>query len=666
MSTLTEIEQMVAAKSATLEGVDLADSVIWEEEPVGFREFCESPSYLGVFPLSDLQYWDVERLIGNEPKRTFSPNRPHDILILVYGKGGGKNEIAARLGAYLIYLLQCLANPQEFLLGVQSNTTLNLLNVAKKGRQAEKIFFTYFSTLIMNSRWFKDHFDIDYKRQWHSRVKRRTRRKGKIIMMTNGAIFPKHIEAVSETTENESWEGYNPFFFVLDEISGFTSAVELEKAWKIYNTARSSVETRVMRNFRGLGMVISYPRQDEGDVILELFKESQGKNRLVGSLAYPWYSKGMHNYSGQMFVVRHPRIDNYFGVDNVGIEVPIEYAGSFEPKNIEDSITKILCIPQPTAGGWLEYPELLKSLLSSCDDPKHPRHRLRLFETVDQQIYTMDDDGQQVRYLVKNLINCRARSQFDRFQVPRVAWLDAAKTNCDAVIVIGHLEQRIVRSSSGEVPVETVVIDDELIWRPDPAHGIRVSLKNVEHWMTTILPEHINLIAAGADQWNSAELEEELRYKRITAVIHNVSASDYDLFKRQVYVQAMDLLPGEAYGQFTNLVHAGEKKKPVHKPDFLQDVADAIVGVTWLLVGQDKRKRPSIARRVQRGMPVGVRVGGTAPISHTPAPGSDVYHPVGHSPQSPGIRNIAAPMAPRALQMRPTSVPVRLPHSIRV
>ncbi len=672
MSTIREIDQMCAIKFAELEGTRLADDVIWEEEPVGFREFCESPSYLGTFKLSDLQYNDVAMLIGDDPKNTFNPRRLYDIEVLVYGKGGGKDEVASRVAVYVVYLLLCLANPQEYLLGIRSSSTLHLINVAKKGRQAEKIFFNYFSTHIMNSRWFKDNFDIEYKRQYHSKVKKRSRHRGKIIMMTNGAIFPKHIEAVSETTENESWEGYNPVFFVLDEISGFTSAVELERAWKIYNTARSSVETRVAKNFRGMGMVISYPRQEEGDVILELFKYSQGDDsRLCGSLSYPWFSKGMHNFSGEMIVIRHPRLDDYFGIENVGVEVPIEYAGSFTIENIADSITKLLCIPPPTAGGWIEYPEVLKSLVSSKVDVASSRFRLPLFTIQDRVITTRDKDGMVVRYLTKSVVNCQAKTQFDRFQIPRVAWLDAAEKHCDAVIVIGHLEQRIMDSENGPIPVETVVIDDEIIWRPDDGRGIRVSLANVETWLTNILPKHINLVAVGADQWNSAHLEESLRYLKIKTIIHNIKRDDYDLFKRQAYLRAIDFIDGEAVGQFNNLVDAGVKQKPVKKPNFLQDAADAVVGVTWLLVGQDKNKRSTVARKQHIGMPAGVTAGSgrmgaptSAPVGVSAGGAGNVFNPAAGGS---GISPINIPMSaiqPRVLRNQPGRGPQKLPGGV--
>lgn len=612
MATLDDINRLMALKQAQMDGEEVLDSdQIWIEDPVSFKEFCESKAYLDLFPLSERQYFDAEQLLGTDPKQTFSPRRENDILILVYGKGGGKDEVAARISAYLCYLLQCMANPQEYLFGIKSKATLHILNVAKKGRQAEKVFFKYFSSFVLGSRWFKDHFDIIHKSQKHSEVTKRSRYRGKITIRKDGAEFPKNVECLAETTENESWEGYNPVFFVLDEISGFTSAVELEKAWAIFNTAQTSVTSRVTRTFRGLGMAISYPRQDEGDVILDLYRMSKTFDGMYGSLAYPWHSKGLHNYGGESFIFKHPRLDHYFGIEDVGVEVPVEYQKDFE-RNPEDSMTKYLCVARQTKGGWLEYPERLKELESN-GDPTHPKYRQRLFETRDVIKETYDVEGRAVRYLQKQLIKCRPMSQAEKYEMPRVAWVDSAQKHCDATVIIGHMENRTIQTHEGPLSIEVVVQDDELIWRPDAERGIQVSLKNIEYWLTDIIPNNIRLVSVGADQWNSAELEESLRDRQIFTEIHDVNLDDYTLTKRQIYLGALDILNGEAYGQLSNLVNAGVKSKPTKKPGFLQDVADGVVGIVRLLVGRDKKGRTSLGRRATVGMPVGIMLGSGGP-----------------------------------------------------
>jgi len=641
MASIKEIEQMDALRSADLEGHEVDPSVIWEEEPAAsFREFNESQAYLGAFPLSGRQYYDVEQLVGLEPKNTFNPNRKYDQLVLVYGKGGGKDEVASRIALYIVHLLLCLRSPQEYLLGIRSRSNLHLINVAKKGRQAEKVFFQYFKNNLLGSRWYKDRFDITERNQWYSKVVKRSKVRGKIIVTGNGIIFPKNIEAVAETTENESWEGYNPVLYVLDEISGFTSAVELEKAWKIYNTAKSSTDSRVTRNFKGLGVVMSYPRQDEGDVILELFKQSQEGGRCFGSLAYPWQSKGMHNFSADTFVLSHPRISSYFDLESCGIEIPVNFLGSFDshdPRTLDDSITKFLCIPPPTSGGWLEYPERIKPLISSKTDPESPRHRLPLFETRDIIEHTADQDGNVVHYLIKQLQYCRARSPYERLEIPRVAWLDAAQKHCDAVLSIGHLEQRVIDSGGQAVSIETVVVDDELTWRPDASRGIQVSLSNIEQWLTVIIPDSIRLVAVGADAWNSAHLEEKLRKRGIKVEIHNLNLEDYDLLKRQIYLGGMDFIEGETPGQLRNLIYAGVNHKPVRKPGFLQDLADGVCGLVRLLTGRDARGHLSAGRRAIESLPVPV-IGGMSPVSN-PMDRIEGAPSMG----SGGIRNIPLP-----------------------
>lgn len=663
MATLPDIERVIAIKEAEIVGQDVDDSVVWLHDPVGFREFNESPSYLNAFPLSDAQYEDIETLIGNDPKKTFHPTRVNDIFVMVYGKGGGKGAVAARLFLYVTYLLECLANPQEFLLGVRDKSWLTLLNVAKKEKQAERVFFGYFVAYLVDSPWFKNHFDIKHQSQWKSRVVKKSHYMGTINITSNSVTFPKNIQCITETTENESWEGYNLVLFLLDEISGFTSAAELVKANAMFNTARSSAASRVTKNFRGLGLITSYPRQDEGDVALDLLKQSYVLDRVAGILRYPWLSKGLHNYSGEVFVFKHPRLDSFFGIEGVGVEIPIEYKPEFDI-NAEDSITKYLCIPPKTAGGWLEYPDRLMSLIVSRD-PEHPKFRLPLFETEDYLDDTIDEDGKRVRYLCKRLKDCRARNQVERYQIPRVAWLDAANKYCDAVIGIGHLETRIVKTDSGPIPIDVVVEDDQLIWRPDMDRGIQVSIANVEKWLTTYIPANIRLVAVGADQWNSATLEERLRKQKIKVEIYNLKLIDYDLLKRQVYLGAYSFLAkSESPGQLVNLVNGGPKQAPQKKPGFLKDCADTSCGINRLLVGRDKKGRKSKGRQqsVNR-MPVGITGGGTS----VPVP----MDQVGNKPvRGGGIRDIQIPSSAARLeelnpQSRPSAPNRNLPGGVK-
>lgn len=674
MSSLREAEQITELALAELMNVAVASSAIWEEEPVDFKTFCESPSYLGTFALSGRQYADARLLLGDDPKRVLDPNRDIDLLILAYGKGGGKDEVAARICTYVVYILLCMASPHDYLMSPQE---FHLLNVAKKSRQAEGVFFKYVSRLVQESRWFRDRFDIQVERKWFHRVQRRNRVRGRILLNRDGAEFPKQIRCLAETTENESWEGYNVIFFCLDEISGFTSASELDTAWKMFNTARTSCHSRATRTLRGLGMAISYPRQEEGDVILDLLKMCSTSERMAGSLAYPWISKGMHIFSGETFLFHHPRLDTFFGLEGVSIEVPIEFAGDFHD-HPDDSATKYLCIPPKTAGGWIEYPEMVDGLVASPDSVD-ARYRPSLFDVDDYLGTATDKSGRPFRYLGKRFRACRALTQHDKFVVPRVAWLDAAKTACDAVIVIAHLEMRNVWVEGGIAPMEIVVIDDVLTWRPDQERGIQVSLVNVDKWLTEIIPNCLNIVAVGADHWNTAEVEEKLRSRGVRTDIHNLNRADYDLMKRQLYIGGMDLLPGEAAPQINNLIDVNPKKKPIKKPGFRQDVADSVCGVTRLLVGLDRKKRPSFSRRASHGMPMGIsgggqpmgepmnQMGGPPPAARMLMSGAPSgLSELGRAASGPAISHIPAPGRAMPTQSASASSPRRFPTPVKL
>ena len=60
---------------------------VWEEEPVSFKVFVESASYSNHIPLSKVQYSEIERLIGTDPKQVFKLGKPNTEAAFVWGKG---------------------------------------------------------------------------------------------------------------------------------------------------------------------------------------------------------------------------------------------------------------------------------------------------------------------------------------------------------------------------------------------------------------------------------------------------------------------------------------------------------------------------------------------------------------------------------------------------
>ncbi len=236
----------------------------FDEIPVDAKTFIESEEYLGQPPMSEhqlrclqamTQILNLDTLIdiyGEERGRQRYDQTANEI-ILVLGKGGGKNETTTNAFAYIMYILLCLKNPQKYY-GKPTGDDIVLMNIAINADQAYRTFFKKLLGKIERSPWFEGKFDPHKK----------------------DIEFPeKNITVISGNSESESLEGYNVLIVVLDEISGFKMATTTSTANSItaestYDMHRASVTSRYARN--GCLVLLSWPRGRE-DFILKRYEE---------------------------------------------------------------------------------------------------------------------------------------------------------------------------------------------------------------------------------------------------------------------------------------------------------------------------------------------------------------------------------------------------------
>ena len=231
--------------------IDILDGEEFEERPVDLRTFVTSPEYLGLPPLSELQYTLIEKSsqIYKETtlKKLFGEKEGERIykqtcteVIAQLGKGSGKDYSSTIAVAYIVYLLLCLKDPATYY-GKPPGDSIDILNIAINSQQANNVFFKGFKTRIDRSPWFIGKYDPKA-----SEMK-----------------FDKAITVHSGHSEREAWEGYNVIVVILDEISGFaientTGHDQAKTADAIYEMYRASVDSR----FPDFGKVIllSFPR----------------------------------------------------------------------------------------------------------------------------------------------------------------------------------------------------------------------------------------------------------------------------------------------------------------------------------------------------------------------------------------------------------------------
>jgi hypothetical protein len=615
------------------------DSIHWIGEPPTFKHHLKH-GYVDVLgsdieiKLSDKQLNSVLSVIGEDPRKIFSPERKVSLGIFCVGKGGGKDFLIAIVMDYLITVLLHLKNPQNYL---DMSGNLDLLNVALKGKQGERVFFSEFVSRIKSNKFFLRNFILKEKGK---KINEPEKPQGAININSDNAEFPHRIRCFSESSKNETWEGYNVVFFVLDEISGFMSETQRENGWKIFETAKTSCVSRSTRNFKGLGFVISYPRKEKDDIIIELYKMSKREPAMFGVFAFSWHFKPSFKFSGKNFTFHNRRFNRYFApkrkcsscgaemfyvdkgykcsdcdmfqVDEepvLGINIPIEYKEDFD-RNPEGSLTKYCCLPPRATGEWAEYPE---KFLSAVDPKQKP-----MFLTQDY-IVTKTVDGEVFNYLAKRIIAVTEEDMDIRKKCHYVAWLDNAEVACDAVLVIARKETIQFLNENGVVITKEICrIVDVIPWSPKP--NLPIDLENVEDFLTKEIPRYINLREVGADRYESALLDRKLKNVGIRAHRFNLNNKHYDTAKYHFYSGSVRIFDEEPYCvkdvkpvELTSIeqmlsLQAGDTK-PNKVDGVKKDKSDGVVGCINLLMGNDfttEKKRPNAQKVNILGKPIGV------------------------------------------------------------
>ena len=244
--------------------IEALDESPFLELPVDVKTFVMSKDYLNQPELSDYQYTlvecmsqiykeeDVQRWLGKEEGKEHYKKYTKQEVILMCGKGSGKDHTSTIGCAYIVYKLLCLKDPSRYF-GKPSNDAIDLINVAVNAQQAKNVFFKGFKSKIEGSPWFA----------------------GKYEAKADNIEFNKSITVYSGHSERESAEGLNLMLAVLDEISGFAMEGaggndQGKTSDNLYKAFRGSVDSR----FPDFGKVIllSFPRF-KGDFISKRYED---------------------------------------------------------------------------------------------------------------------------------------------------------------------------------------------------------------------------------------------------------------------------------------------------------------------------------------------------------------------------------------------------------
>ena len=479
--------------------IDILDGEEFEERPVDLQTFVTSPNYLGLPPLSQLQYTLIEKSsqIYKEStlKKLFGDQEGERIykqtcteVIAQLGKGSGKDYSSTIAVAYIVYLLLCLKDPATYY-GKPPGDSIDILNIAINSQQANNVFFKGFKTRIDRSPWFVGKYDPKA-----SEMK-----------------FDKAITVHSGHSEREAWEGYNVIVVILDEISGFaientTGHDQAKTADAIYEMYRASVDSR----FPDFGKVIllSFPRF-KNDPIQKFYNSViADKETIVRSHRFKMDEDLPEGTEGNEFEIEweEDHINSYLIPKVYALRRPtweVNPTRSIEDfkvafyKNSLDALGRFACMPAEMIDAFFKSREKVEKAFNNAGLAVDKFGRL-------EEWFKPDPDK---KYFIH---------------------VDLAQKHDHCAVAMAHVDRWVNVKVTNEYsqPAPIVTVDAVRYWTPTPDKS--VDFTEVKDYILSLRTRGFNISVCTFDRWNSHDMMQQLKSYGINTEILSVAKKHYD------------------------------------------------------------------------------------------------------------------------------------------
>ena len=484
----------------------------FEERPVEIEEFVTSAEFLGIPPLSELQYsivkassqiYRLETLVSlyGEQKGAQRYKETYNEIILQIGKGAGKDWTMSVAMCYIVYLLLCLRSPSAYY-GQAEGNHIDLINVAINADQAKNVFFKYMQERLRGSPWFA----------------------GKYKEGNNSIEFDKNITLYSGHSEREAFEGLNLFMAVLDEISGFalesnTGNLRANTAQATYDTYRDSVDSR----FEEFGKVsmLSFPRFED-DFIQKKYKEAISEKETIlrshtfiidedyphddpdNTITIEWEEDHIIRYRApRTYCLRRPSWD-------VRPDRDIDsYKLNFF-RNMGNALGKFACMPSNLESGFFKNKEAIASTFV-------------LPNGVDNSDGTFDRD-----------FKAKPKTKY-------YLHVDLAQKHDYCAVAMSHVEKWVdidEGNPTGE-PYPYVVVDLVRYWKPTKDKSI--DFKDVRNFIVSLKRRGFDIEICTFDRWQSHDTMKYLSEQQgIETELLSVALKHYQDFQTVLYDGRME------------------------------------------------------------------------------------------------------------------------------
>lgn len=522
----------------------------FETVPVDVETFVYSKDYLGFPTLSEHQLEIVKigsqiykehtlkRLFGEvEGARKWRQNKKE--LIMMLGKGSGKDALSTIICAYVVYQLLCLKDPAEYY-GKPSGDAIDIINVAINADQAANVFFKGFKTRVQKCPWFA----------------------GKYKALQKSIVFDKSITVYSGNSEGEATEGYNILLAVLDEIDGFDEGSKEEghpAANAMYNTLSATVSSRF--DDTGKVLILSFPRSKDG-FIMKKYNDAISEKEEVryehmfkldedlpdgieeNEFSITWIEDTIVSYKfPEVWAMCKPT----WKVN------PTKTINSFKRdfyKNPDDALGRFACNPQDTTdGGWFRAKEKIDAAFKGKNAITQVTGPTEINGVVDP-----------------------TKKYFMHVDLARV------QDNC--AVALAHVEkwQKTIFDEGGEIS-PYIVVDMVRYWKPDRTRPVDFS--DVRDFIVSVDRYGYNIELVTFDRWNSDQTIQYLNDMGIKAEKLSVDRDQYTdlatlMGEHRITGPDVDLLKTE----LKKLVVLPNGKVD-HTNKSSKDLSDAVAGAVW-------------------------------------------------------------------------------------
>jgi len=531
----------------------------FSEKPVTLEQFVTDKNYLGLPPLSELQYQSIKastqiykretlyKLYGEaEGEKIFK--QTCNEVILQLGKGSGKDYTSTIACAYMVHLLLCLSDPATYY-GKPPGDAIDIINIAINAIQANRVFFKGFNQRIEKSPWFQ----------------------GKYIAKANMVEFDKSVTVHSGHSEREAWEGYNVLVVILDEISGFelesTSGHDQAKtASSIYKMYRASVNSR----FPDFGKVIllSFPRF-KNDYIQQKYNEAVAEKEVV---------------------LRHKtlKIDADLPDGTQGNEFEIEWE---EDHIISYRIPRIFALKRPT---W-EVNPTRKIEDFTTDFYTDPTDALSRFACMPPDATDAFFKNRAVieKAFSNPKLNVDEYGRFDDHFQPNpdklyFVHVDLAQKHDHCAVALAHTDSWVTMKIGDKYKeaAPRIIVDAVRFWTPTASKS--VDFTEVKDYIISLRQRGFNLKMVTFDRWNSHDMMQQLKTHGINTELLSVAKKHYEdmslcLTEERVLGPKIQLLIDEL------LQLRIVKDKVDHPRKGSKDLSDAVCGAIYNAVALTPR-----------------------------------------------------------------------------